>query len=1080
MNLAGDTAFVHLHLHTPFSFLDGASGIDELVCRAAVLGMPALAVTDHDSLCATVRFASACERVGISPIFGVELTVTDDTLQLGSGKTLLLPNSSFHLTFLARSPTGYANLCRLVTLGHQCGGRLSPAVPFSALPEYAEGIICLTGCSRNGPLAQFVRQNRYFEAEQFARRLCEVFAPGDVFVELQDDLTPRAQSVARDLADLARNIGIRCVATNNIHHATREDFASHDLLSCVRAGVTITDPHPDRPLNAERFLKSGPEMAALFSWHPEAVANTLVVAERCLSGLPRLPFGENITPQHDAADSHAELRASAFAGARERYGIAGFTNEVANRLEHELEIICRLGYADYLLLVRDIMAWAREQGIRCAGRGSAADSAVCYALRITDVDVIQRGLPFERFLMEGKVPDCDTDVPHDRRDEVFRHIQERYGADRVGMACTFFTYHARSAVRDLGKALALPDDALDFFSRQLRYSQISAEDIGAAFERQAELKHHIHLRERFQTLFALCARIADFPRHIGTHSSAVVISRRSLTDIAPLVPSATGVLPIWTLDKDDAEEAGGVKYDVLSLRILSSVADAVEAVLREEDPTFDYDRIPTDDPATYAMLQAGRAIGTFQLESAAQLSLAVRLQPEDFEHIVHSVGIIRPANSRSGDRLNTVGRYIAARHGFRIPDPDLDRLLDPILAKTYHVVLFQEQVDLLVAALTGMTNAEAEKFRKRLGKHEKKGTLHEARAEFIGHVLARRPEIGERGATEAWSQIEGWGSLGFTEAHAASFARLSVATAYLSVHHPAAFFAGLMNWQPMGFWSPNTLVSEARRRGVAVLPVDVNDSEDGCESIDGGKAIRLGLRLLRGLSDNERAAVFAARSEVPFISLVDFCARVMPEIRRDRMEELILAGAFDCLHGAERRRGLLLKLDDTLGLARELRAQQGQSNQQVLQLVVQTSEVATPCAEGITEFSPWRRLAWEWRLTGVCAQVHPFVFLRSRLAARGVMSVAEVRECEEGERITVAGLNLRPHRPPTRSGQTVLFTEVEDETSYPLQVICFGEALDQCTAAILLSPAVIAEGIVERRRGMAIRLESVRPIRLSL
>ena len=1020
---------------------------------------------------------------GISPIFGTELTVTE-TLggnEAGGGTDLPASKEPFHLTLLACSGAGYANLSRLITCGHRHGGRLSPCVPFSVLSQHTDGIICLSGCARRGPLGGLVRQHRYEDAERVARRLLDVFGSDNLFIEVEDDLSPYAQNVARDLVYLAHHLGVRPVAANNVHHARRDGFAAHDLLSCVRAGVTTAQPHPARPLNAERYLKSASEMAALFSWCPEAVSNTLLVAERCLGGLPRLPFGGDITPKHNSNDAHAELRASAFAGARERYGAAGFTTQVTNRLEHELTVICRLGYADYLLLVRDIMAWTRDQGIRCTGRGSAADSAVCYALRITDVDVIARGLPFERFLMEGKVPDVDADFPHDRRDEVFAHIQRRYGTEHVGMACTFFTFHARSAIRDIGKALGLPTDALDFFSRQLRlqYGGLSAQDIGAAFERYAELKHHAHLRERFQTLFSLCSRIADFPRHIGTHSSAVVISRRPLTDIAPLVPSATGVLPIWTLDKDDAEEAGGVKFDVLSLRILSSVADAVKDVQREEFPAFDYDTIPTDDPATYALLQTGRAIGTFQLESAAQLALACRLLPDDFEHIVHSVGIIRPANSRSGgDRLNTVGRYLAGRHGFRVSDPDVNPLLAPILDKTYGVVLFQEQVDLLVAALTGMSNAEAEKFRKRLGRHEKKGTLDEARAEFVGLVLAHRPEIGERGAREAWSQIEGWGSLGFTEAHAASFAALSVKSAYLSVHHPAAFFAGLMNWQPMGFWPSNTLASEARRRGVTVLPVCVNESMDECESVDGGKAIRLGLRLVRGLGEAERAAIVSARGDVPFCSLVDFCVRVTPDLRRDRLEELVLAGAFDRLEGV-RRRGLLLRLDDTLGLAREMRAQFRADLQERFDLIGQdVADLVTPCAD-VKEYSAWRRLLWTWRLTGVCAEVHPMVFLREQLCARGVSTVAEVRNAEDGQHICVAGLNLRPHRPPTKSGAVVLFSELEDETSHPLQLVCMGdETLSRCTATLLMSPAVMVEGTMERKRGIAVRVNTVRPLRL--
>ena len=631
--------FIHLHVHSPYSFLDGASDIESLVRRAATFGMPALALTDHDSVAAAVKFVSCCQQYSIHPILGAEVTMEDES----------------HLTLLAQNRAGYTNLCRLLTSSYMNGGRLTPRLPWKALPDYASGLFCLSGC-RRGLVSAHVRDHRYEQAREVAARLKSWFGAEHFYVELQDDLTPGSHRVCHDLVELAEHIGVGVVATNNVHHADRVDYIAWDVLRTIATGGTSEQVHPDRPFNAERFLKSPQSMSALFAWCPEAIANTLRIAESCELALP---MGEEITPRFTIPEAHndasAYLRHLTYKGAQARYKI--LTPKITSRLEHELDVICTLGFADYMLLCWDIVRWARKQGIRATGRGSAADSCVAYSLMLTDVDVIQRQLPFARFLVPGKTPDVDVDFPSDRRDDVFRHIIQKYGEEHVGMCCTFHTYWARSAVRDVGKAMGLPKDAVEILSDRLA-GFVRADQIEEAFDRYAELKPFHKYKERFRLLFLLCSRLAGFPRHIGTHSSGVVISRVPLSTIAPLQPSARGLTQIWTLDKDDAEAVGGIKFDVLSLRALSAVGDA-EKDIAHVDPAFNYDHIPLNNKATYGMIQSGKAVGSFQLESAAQMSLATTLYPTNFEHLVASVALIRPGPVRG----NAVWRYVAARNG---------------------------------------------------------------------------------------------------------------------------------------------------------------------------------------------------------------------------------------------------------------------------------------------------------------------------------------------------------------------------------------------------------------------------------
>jgi error-prone DNA polymerase len=1056
----GLSIFIHLHVHSPYSFLDGASDIEALAQRAASFGMPALALTDRDTVSAAVKFTQACERYGVRPILGAEVTLEDQS----------------HLTLLAESRPGYASLCRLISAAYASGGRLTPLLAWSELAAQNEGIICLSGC-RKGLVSTLVRLRRYDAAREAARNLRDWLGPDRCYIELQNDFTPDAERICRELAELADHLGVGVVATNNVHHACREDYLVWDTLRAVGTHTGVAGLHADRPLNAERFLKSARQMEEIFEWRPDALANSLRIAERCARALPDR---EDVTPAYPVPEGREDaagyLRFLTYKGAGARY--RPLTARVRERIEHELCVIDRLGYNDYFLMAWRTALWARRQGIRVTGRGSAADSCVAHCLQLTDVDVIVRNLPFARFLTEGKMPDIDLDFPSDRRDEVFQHLIDTYGSEHVGNVCIFSTYRAKSAVRDVGKALGLPDEALEWFSRNLSHF-VRAEGLAAAFDTMPELKPFAAMRNRFELLFLLCSRIANFPRHMGTHSSGVVISRVPLSTIAPVRPSARGLVRIWEMDKDDAEVLGAIKLDILSLRTLSAVSDS-EASISRQDPEFQYDRIPEDDPETYRMLRAGEAVGAFQLESSAQLSLAVTLHPRHFEDLVASVALIRPGPVR-GD---AVQRFVKCRNGY-MRASYLHPSLVPVLAKTYGAMVYQEQAIQVIAAMTGCSEAEGDMMRKGLARHARAGTMDKLRAEFVGRACAYHRDFSERSAHLLFDMLEGWSGYGFTEGHAASFALTAYRTSYLVRHHPAAYFAGMMSHQPMGFYSSNTLAAEARRRGVTVLPVDINASDEKCTT-PYAETIRLGFRLIEGMRDEDAAAIVAERRSAPFASLLDFCVRI--PMRLDRLENLILAGAFDDLH--PHRRGILWRLEETIAMALSYRnltprppSPQGKGEEGVTGVpgtleLGGLEDAPTPCADGIAPFTAWESFLWTWRMTGVCADCHVFAYLREALARRGVLTTIDAKAVRHGRRVTVAGLNVRPHRPPTKSGKPVLFTTLEDEFGL-LQCICVGDAIDSATPVFLTSAAVVAQGIIERKgTGMMLRIERTKALRM--
>lgn len=1056
-------SFVHLHVHSPFSFLDGASRLDALIEEAALQGMPAMALTDHNNVSGAVRFQKKALEAGIQPIQGAELSL----------------EGGYHLTLLATGPKGYANLNRIITAAHlgaeprpEPGAmlalaprhdRLQPAAPMVALSHNTDGLIALSGC-RRGEVPSLILRGRLAEAAAAARRYAGWF-PGRFYLELQDGRLPGDQALNRALRDLGEALGLPLVATGNVHYRTREEFFVHDLLTCVRTLSRLDQPHPERPLNAERYLKPPAAMAERIREFPEALANTLRIAEQCR---PALDLNARLFPEFRTPDgSHpaAYLTRLVYDGAARRYG--RITEPVRRRLEHELKIITQLGYEDYFLLVWDVVRFARERRIRCAGRGSAADSAVAYCLFITDVDAVGRGLLFERFmsLERAEKPDIDIDFDSRKRDEVAAYVYRKYGADHVASVCTYNTFQARSAVRDIGKAMGFQEAEIDYLAKRIPW-HAGADEILTIIGRYPELRHSSIPWHKFEQLVQATARVARFPRFMGTHLGGLVISRHPLLEVSPLQVAAKGQV-ICQFDKEYVEDLGLVKLDLLSLRTFSAIDDATLMIRG-----FDYDQIPAEDAETYQMLGVGESIGVFQLESPAQRALQARLQPDRFEDIVASVAIIRPGPIKG----NMVEPFLARRKG-QEEITYLHPKLKPILEKTYGVVLFQEQVIEIATAVAGFSPGEADQLRRVMTHARNKEDM-----EAIGRLFRERAAqagVEPAVADTIFSYIQGYASYGFCEAHAAAFANTAYKTAYLVRHHPAEYFAALMSAQPMGYYPINTLAGEARRRGVGLLPVDINRSEvdfsveawtpeawtafwgsaDVAPSYPRlGQAIRIGLKAVKGVGEPVAEAILAVRG-AGFASLADFVRQTGGTLARGPVEALVLAGAFDSI--CPNRREALWQV---AGLLEQERARRGERAEQAA--LPLPDGAAGTARQAIADFRPAERYLKEYELTGLMVRVHFMRFVRERLARERYLTAAEVRNCQGGELVKVAGVPICPHRPPTRSGKTVVFLSLEDETGL-VDLTIFEDVYQRYGHLIFTDPRppLAALGRVDRRGG---------------
>jgi error-prone DNA polymerase len=975
---------VHLHVHSWFSFLEGASSPADLAATAASHGQPALALTDSHSVAGVVQFAGACKANGIKPIFGATIIV-----------------DGYPLVLLAANHEGYANLCDLLTLAHydrENIGIKSYDFHSENLHDRTGGLLCLTG-DRQGRLSALCQRGDYRAANDWLLTLSELF-PLRVFVELCHHERPDDPLLVHVLSEGARKHGLYCIVTNAVRHAHARGYAWHDALTCARLGLTITQPHLLRPVNDAAYLCREADLRAR-GLPPNAIANAKAIAGLC--DVELLP-GEVTPPVAHIPQGIPPLnylRDLCRQGMKKRYPHARskLWQQAAQTLRHETNIIAELGLEEFFLVVREVIEFARSRGIRCSGRGSAANSVVAYLLGITEVDPVRHHLLFERFLHAGRkeMPDIDVDFETHRREEVIAWMEERFGPAHTAMTANVVTFRLRLAVREMAKVLGYPLWQIDKLGKVL--PPTSARKVRAYRDDIAAVLGESPLLE---ILLGLVEQLHDCPRHLSLHSGGMILSRQPLRYLSPVQCSANGVRQVQ-FSKDDVEALGLIKFDVLGLRMLSVVTEAVELLRADGEAAPDVDNLPLSDEPTFELIRAGRTMSVFQIESPGQWNLLSRTQPREFDDLIAQVALFRPGPLQG----NMVNPYVQRRRGLApvtYPHPSLE----PVLKDTYGVILFQEQVLEIAHAFAGLSLAEADEFRRLMSKFRDAEEMEGMRAQFVGGAI-KKHGVTALLANSVFDAVAKFVGYGFCRSHAAAFARTVYQTAYLKAHHPAAFMAAVMEHKP-GFYPLNTILEEARHCGVRVLSVDIHRSDVKYRLETG--AIRLPFTQVQGLSAEPAAALVLARLELPFRGIEDCYRRV--RLPRDVWNNLARAGAFTAF-GA--RRDVLWQLGD---LARRI-GTSGQEQQALDETVFRLDEVPQ-----LHQLTPAESAVWDFQTTGVTAGPHPIAMRRPHLARLGATPIRDLTSQRPGGRVLAAGAVISRQRPPTAKGMTFLL--LEDET----------------------------------------------------
>src|SRR5580692_3964369 len=1007
--------YAELHAWSNFSFLQGGSHPEELIDRAAELELSAIALTDRDGLYGAVRFATHARQCRVNAIIGSELTFEDGA----------------HLVLLVENECGYANLCRLISAAQMRGGKGDARLRIEDLEAYNEGLIALSG-GVYGRVERALAGPGGRVAVEEAQRLASIFSDR-FYLELQQHLISEETQRNLQLVRIAGHCRLPYVATNAVVYATGDDALVAAVLACVRDGTTIAQARAANKLrpNAEFHLKPPAAMRRLFAEHPQAIAGTVEIAQRCIFRLERLVGQFPLFPVPEGSSPQRYLRKLVYEGAARRY-VTPLETRVERQLEYELGLIAKMDLAGYFLIVWDIVREAAELGVLCQGRGSAANSAVCYALGITAVDPIAMNLLFERFMSEERreIPDIDIDFAHQDRERVIQYVYERYGRTNAAMVAEVITYRTRSAIRDVGKALGLTLEQVDAIAREFDVREQLPQEAGP------------------ELLFMLCRRIANFPRHLGIHSGGMLITRDPLVGVAPVEWATMRDRTVVQWDKDDLQELGLIKIDLLGLGMLSLLREAFTLYRRcldrndawLEGPGVPRDlalhTIPADDEKTYAMMQLADTIGVFQIESRAQQSMLPRLKPTCFYDIVMQVAIIRPGPIQ-GQMIHPFLRRRSGLEPVTYPHPKLKAVLE----RTLGVPLFQEQGMRLAIEAGGFSGGEADELRRAMGHKRSRERMDAMRTRLVDGMI--RNGIDRTAAEQLFHMLEGFADYGFPESHAASFALLAYASAYLKCHVPAVFAAAILNVQPMGFYSTEVLVNDARRHGVAIRPIEINASEYWSH-VQGDGALRLGFHLVRGLGEAQRQRLENAVAQGPFAGMLDFAQRT--RLEREALENLAIAGAFFPWHASRREAMWALRgLDE-----REARGELG-----ALMDVDEPSVRFKPLAH--------RRLAaFDLWSTGVTPAGQVMEHFREMLAAQWVVAAAQLPALAANARCRVGGLVITRQRPGTAKG--FVFLTLEDETGV-VNVIVRPKVYDAFRRPIRTSSTLIVEGRLQKESG---------------
>jgi DNA polymerase-3 subunit alpha len=1070
-------SFVHLHLHTEYSLLDGSIRMKELMKKASEFKMPAVAMTDHGNLFGAIEFYQEAQHAGVKPIIGCEAYIAPGSHKDRPGSRR---DSAYHFTLLAENETGYRNLVKLVTAAHLDGFHYAPRIDKEMLAERSAGLIGLSGCLA-GEINSAIQANNIEKAKQSAAEYRDILGAENFFMEMHDHGMEEQRLCNLVLPKIARDIGVGLVGANDVHFLRRSDHQAHDVMLCIGTGKMVQDETRMRYV-PELYFKSPDEMREVFRDFPQAIENTLKIGERCHLDLE---FGRSKYPQYPVPAGKTRegyLRELCYSGLRQRYGERAANDpELVRRLDYELGVLEKTGFVSYLLIVWDFIHFAKERGIPVGpGRGSAAGSIVAYVLGITDIDPLQYGLLFERFLNPDRVspPDIDIDFCEARRGEVLEYVRQKYGERRVAQIITFGKLKAKSVVRDVGRVMGWSYRDADRIAKMIPNELNITLDL--AVEKNPELKRAVATEPATRQLFDYAKVLEGLSRNAGVHAAGVVIADRDLSDYIPLCRDVKGNDVISQYPMGPLNDLGLLKMDFLGLKTLTVIEDTL-ALIYKRDPEFSLKNISLDDPAAFALYNRGETIGLFQMESGGMTSLSKQFDVKKLDDIIALIALYRPGP------MELIPEYVKAKKGIT-PIKYLHPLLEDICADTYGVMIYQEQVMAAASKLAGYSLAQADLLRRAMGKKDKEKMAKE-RKNFI-EGCARTNKIPEKKANAIFDLLEKFAGYGFNKSHSAAYGVISYQTAYLKAHYPVEFMAGLLSNEINNTDKISVFVGECKRMGICILPPDINKSglkfmpetvpgtDDGGAGITapGYKAIRYGLAAIKHVGETAMESVIRERDERgEFISLEDFCARLDSRIaNRKMLESLVKSGAFDFV--GKDRAELFGCIDDAVSAS--IAAQRDRLAGQV-SLFDEATASTTSRKRLASRWSDHEKLSYEKELLGFYVSGHPLDTYAEVIAAKNYRSINSLGELDDRAPFKIAGAIVQVEKKFTRKeGKPFAVVWVEDLTDM-LEVVVWNEVYLKVSDSLAAGRVIEIRGTLDKReevlRAMATEIKLLAP-----
>jgi len=1044
--------FVHLHVHTQYSLLDGAIRIDALLKRAIDFGMDSVAITDHGTMFGVLEFFEKAGKAGVKPIIGCEFYVAPRTL---TDKTVLDNKGLAHLVILAENSEGYRNLCKLATIAQFKGFYHKPRIDKNVLREHSKGLVGLSACL-HGEIPRLIGENRLDGADEAAQTYLNIFGEGNFFLEVQNNGLPVQEKVNNVLLEMSERLSIPLVATNDCHYLDKEDARAHEILLCVQTGKTIYDPDHFRFGTDQLYFKSREDMHNYFKSYPGAIENTVSIAKRCNVDFDfkTYHFPKFETPSGQTAEEFFEQKA--WEGYNQKIKCVKEKNpeidesQYKERIKSEISTINSMGFPGYFLIVADFILYAKKHNVPVGpGRGSVAGSLVAYSLGITDLDPIEHGLIFERFLNPGRksMPDIDVDFCINGREEIFRYVVKKYGgADYVAQIITFGKLKTRAVIRDVGRALDIPLNEVDAIAKMV--PDVLNISLDNALKQEPRLRSIAEEKPEINDLLKVCRVLEGLPRHASTHAAGVVVSDKPLVEYLPLYKGKKGEV-LTQFDMKCVEKIGLVKFDFLGLRNLTVIANTLSLIAKQGDTPPDLTNINLDDPDTYKLLVSGDTIGVFQLESSGMKDLLIRLKPECFDDVIALVALYRPGPMESG----MIDDYVKRKHGekdvvYLLPE------LEPILKETYGVIVYQEQVMRIAASVADYSMSDADDLRKAMGK-KKPAIMARQRLRFIRGATERG--IQSQKAKKLFDLIEKFGGYGFNKSHSAAYALIAYQTAFLKAHFPVEFMASLLTGEINSIDGVVKYIAECRHHGIKVLPPDINESDKEFTVI--GSKIRFGLVAVKNVGEGAIEVIIDARKEGRFSSLFDFCERVdLKKANKRVVESLIKCGAFDST-GANRSQ-MMVSLENAIDYGQRVQKEKADPQMGLFDIGAAKQNINLPQMSGIDEWDEKQLLTFEKEALGFYITGHPLTRFEDLLDKFTNANTISLKEKNDGEIVRIGGIIINIKTIKTKKGDLMAFVTLEDQHG-TVEIIIFSLVYAAIQEILIEDNTVIIQGRVK-------------------